>query len=118
MRPPATPELTKARGAFYTPPAIAEFIAAWGVNSNDDVVLEPSCGDATFLIAAAAEKRKFGRDFRVDDLVGVEVHPASATEARARLKSEGIPARVEAKDFFECVPDSKLELVPVFETDG
>src|SRR2546427_639474 len=45
-------ELRKARGAFYTPPRLARYVADWAVRSADDAVLEPSCGEAAFLIAA------------------------------------------------------------------
>jgi hypothetical protein len=31
---PDLPELRKARGAFFTPPAIAEFLAAWAIDRN------------------------------------------------------------------------------------
>lgn len=40
----------KLRGAYYTPPAIADFILRWGIKAgyNGDI-LEPSCGDGVFL---------------------------------------------------------------------
>ncbi len=47
----------KARGAFFTPPEIAEFIVEWAVRSPDDTILEPSCGQAAFLIAAGDRLR-------------------------------------------------------------
>lgn len=40
----------KLRGAYYTPPAIANFILQWGINGRNDLdILEPSCGDGVFL---------------------------------------------------------------------
>jgi adenine-specific DNA-methyltransferase len=40
----------KLRGGFYTPEPIAEFILRWGINgSNENDILEPSCGDGVFL---------------------------------------------------------------------
>ena len=50
--PADTSALRKARGAFFTPADITEFIAAWAVRSPDDRVLEPSAGDAAFLLSA------------------------------------------------------------------
>jgi hypothetical protein len=45
--------LQKARGAFFTPPAIAEFLSRWAVRAPDARVLDPTCGEAVFLLAAA-----------------------------------------------------------------
>lgn len=40
----------KLKGAYYTPPAIADFILRWGINGgNNAEILEPSCGDGVFL---------------------------------------------------------------------
>ena len=39
----------KLRGGYYTPPAIANFIVKWAVRSSSDSILEPSCGDGSFL---------------------------------------------------------------------
>jgi len=46
-------DLRKARGAFFTPEPLAAFIAGWALRDPDDSVLEPSCGEAVFLRAAA-----------------------------------------------------------------
>lgn len=45
-------DLRKARGAFFTPPAIASFIVDWAVREPTDRVLEPSAGEAEFLVHA------------------------------------------------------------------
>lgn len=42
-------ELRKARGAFFTPPSAARFIADWAVTSVGEAVLELSCGQAVFV---------------------------------------------------------------------
>lgn len=52
--------LRKARGAFFTPPSIAAFVADWAVRSPDDVVLELSAGDAEFLIHAVSGLKRLG----------------------------------------------------------
>jgi len=43
----------KLRGGYYTPPAIARFLAEWVVQCPTDTVLEPSCGDGELVTAAA-----------------------------------------------------------------
>ena len=52
--------LRKARGAFFTPAPIAEFITAWAIRSAADRVLDPSCGDAAFLVPAIERLRSLG----------------------------------------------------------
>ena len=43
----------KLRGAFFTPQLVAQFVVDWAVRSANDRVLEPSCGEAAFLVEAA-----------------------------------------------------------------
>jgi tRNA1(Val) A37 N6-methylase TrmN6 len=101
----------KARGAFYTPSAIAEFLANWAIHSRTDRVLEPSCGDASFLMAAAKERGKLHDGGRAGKLVGVELHSASAEAAAQKLQSADISAEIVAKDFFDCSPDDLFDVV-------
>jgi len=42
----------KARGAFFTPAPVARYITDWAIRAVDDQMLEPSCGEAAFLLAA------------------------------------------------------------------
>ena len=48
----------KARGAFFTPAEISRYLAQWAIQSANDVVLEPSCGEASFLLAAGERLRQ------------------------------------------------------------
>ena len=74
----------KGRGAFFTPQPLAQFLADWAIRSPNDLVLEPSCGEAVFLEAA-------GR--RIDiispvnvratcHLRGIEIHSPSGESRR------------------------------------
>lgn len=94
-----TPSLRKARGAFFTPPDICRFIVEWAVRSPADRVLEPSCGEAAFLLAAGDHIRSQGWT-RESGLHGVELHDASARQARRLLRSAGIKASILCSDFF------------------
>ncbi|MFN0157578.1 MAG: N-6 DNA methylase [Bacteroidota bacterium] len=50
----------KLRGGFYTPEPIAEFILRWGINGNDNFdILEPSCGEGTFLKQLKQHRMKY-----------------------------------------------------------
>jgi adenine-specific DNA methylase len=82
----ASPE--KQRGAYYTPRAVAEFLARWAVREATDRVLEPSAGDGVFARALA------GWAASVD---AVELCPEEA----AKTAALGLPGvRVVAEDVF------------------
>ena len=97
-----TTELRKARGAFFTPPEIAHYLVGWAVRSPEDRVLEPSCGEASFLLAAAERLKSVGTNPLClgDQLHGVEIHEASARNAESLLQDVGCDARVSVTDFF------------------
>lgn len=84
------PELRKARGAFFTPPAIADFLAWWAVSNGPKAkVLDPTCGEAVFLLAAARQLRKSGAlptDLH-QQVFGVDVHEGSLDEAMRLLEA-------------------------------
>ena len=108
-----TSELRKARGAFFTPPEIAHYLVRWAVRSPRDRVLEPSCGEASFLLAAADRLLVIGAHpprWR-DQLHGIEIHPASARNAVTRLRDAGFDASVVAADFFDHEPPTSYEAV-------
>jgi adenine-specific DNA methylase len=99
-----TPEVRKARGAFFTPEAIARFITEWAVRDADEVVLEPSCGDAEFLVQAVERLSQLRQTEPTLDLApevhGVEIHAASAEEARRRVVAAGGSPQITVSDFF------------------
>ena len=112
---PDTPSLRKERGAFFTPPEISSFLVEWAVRTRSDRVLEPSCGEASFLVPAAerlislGRKRAGHRD--PSQLSGVEVHEPSARTARKRLRDAGFPGRVRVRDFFDVEPQPTFDAV-------
>lgn len=103
-----TAALRKARGAFFTPEPVARYITDWAVRSRADRVLEPSCGEASFLLAAvdrlAVLRRPGHGDVRLGTLDGVELHQASAEAARALLCQAGVDAHIQVGDFFCAEP--------------
>lgn len=105
-----TAEDRKARGAFFTPPEICSFLATWAIRSPTDRVMEPSCGDAAFLRAAAARLRALGAPVANTGLLpfnqvhGVELHEASARHAATVVTQAGIPGTILAGDFFDLDP--------------
>jgi adenine-specific DNA methylase len=107
-----TPDARKARGAFFTPDEITAFIAEWAITSDDDRVLEPSAGDAAFLVAAIERLRKLSSDPDVvPEVDGVEIHEYSARVGRERVRDAGGKAHVRVRDFFDVVPSPTYAVV-------
>nr|WP_238941337.1 N-6 DNA methylase [Jannaschia sp. Os4] len=101
----------KARGAFFTPPAIAQYLADWAIRSESDHVLEPSCGEAVFLSAAARRLSQVGSEGGACRLHGVELHEASAATARTILEDAGEAADIHVGDFFEHEPERVFDVI-------
>lgn len=99
-------EKRKARGAFFTPPEIARYLCDWAVRERTDTVFEPSCGEASFLLAAGERLRALGANPPLwgEQLQGVEIFDTSARNAEILLQGAGFDARVSVGDFFEHEP--------------
>lgn len=106
------PELRKQRGAFFTPADIADFLAEWATGGRPDArVMDPTCGEAVFLLAAARRLAANGADPGATGrlLHGVDLHDASLEESRRLLRAEGFDASLVVGDFFEQRPPSQLD---------
>ena len=97
----------KSRGAFFTPQPIADFLAGWAINRDARArVLDPTCGEAVFLQAAGGLLRQLGAEAATlpNQLVGVDVHPGTLSNAGRALRAERLEARFLAHDFFALAP--------------
>ena len=75
-------------------------------------MLEPSCGEAAFLLQAARRLRQLGATGGLSDqLHGAELHGASAEAARAALRAAGEAARIEVGDFLALEPSATYAAV-------
>jgi adenine-specific DNA methylase len=103
----------KARGAFFTPPELCDYVVDWAVRDRRDAILEPSCGDAAFLLPAGARLRALnnGQPYHVDQLCGLELHEQSASSARSRLASLDLSAQIDVGDFFSVDPTPRFDAV-------
>lgn len=107
----------KARGAFFTPAEICASVVEWAIRSPADRVMEPSCGDAAFLQAAADRLRSLGAPVPLAGLVpfgqvqAVELHRPSAHHAAAVVTRAGIPATIVEGDFFDLDADPRFDAV-------
>jgi len=106
-------EERKARGAFFTPAALCDYVVAWAVRAGDDRVLEPSCGEAAFLLSAGERLRVMGcADTGCGELLrGVEMHAESACIARQMLASRGLHADIQVADFLGLPPEPVFDVV-------
>jgi len=95
----------KLRGGYYTSAELARWLCTWAIRDPAELVLEPSCGDGSFLEAASKRLEELGAHgpSRANQLRGVEIIPDEADKARARLR-DGLGYRatdvVENSDFF------------------
>jgi adenine-specific DNA-methyltransferase len=106
-------EARKARGAFFTPAELCGYLADWAITAPGAAVLEPSCGEAAFLVAAARRLAELGAGAG-GRLHGVDVHAASVEGARAALAAELGPAAAHRADF-RVADFFTLEPEPVYD---
>lgn len=108
-----TQVLRKSRGAFFTPSEMSDFIAGWAIRSSGDAVLEPSCGEAAFLISSGHQLARHGagREQIIAQLAGVEIHEQSAKAALERLESAGYGAHIDIHNFFDFKPGPRFDAV-------
>lgn len=73
----------KLRGGYYTPKAIAKYITEWAIRSSSDTILEPSCGDGSFLEAICNRLGDLGCPVAAmsSQTLGVELDPVEAEKA-------------------------------------
>ena len=86
----------KLRGGYYTPDTLAAFLTDWAIRTPEDRVLEPSCGDGSFLRAITARLRALGCGTAeiYQHVLGIELDQAEAA------KAEVWGPRVLCGDFF------------------
>ena len=104
-------EARKGRGAFFTPPVIANFLAAWAIARNRDArVLDPTCGDGAFLVAAGRTLLGLGAQTAALDaqVVGFDIHPPSLRRADNMLSDASLDATLRTGDFFRQTPPDEL----------
>jgi adenine-specific DNA-methyltransferase len=101
----------KARGAFFTPPEISKFLVNWALRSSSDTVLEPSCGDAAFLLPAAERLVKLGSHLPAEQVHGLDIHQPSVSSARKLIAERGLSATLECCDFFDYEAERTFDAV-------
>jgi len=86
----------KLRGGYYTPRSLADKISSWIIREKSDFVLEPSCGDGSFIRPITEKLSSLGcsKDETCKQVLGVELAPKEAKKAAS------FGATIENQDFF------------------
>ncbi len=92
---------------------MCHFLAQWAIRSTDDSVLEPSCGEAAFLMASGERLAALGSTPQqvAHGLHGVEMHAGSALAAGALLRDAGWASEIRTADFFDCPAEPTYDAV-------
>lgn len=103
-------DFDKLRGGYYTPSLIAEFICSWAIQNDNDLVLEPSCGDGNFIEAAIERFNELGvnGDNLNGRIKGIELIPEEAQKAVKRAANFGLNGdAIINNDFFSFISNQK-----------
>lgn len=89
-------DYTKLRGGYYTPEVISKFISKWAIRTQHDCIMEPSCGDGSFVKSIVETLLDIGteKDSIKKKVYGIEL---DANEAK---KAEISGASIINSDFF------------------
>lgn len=82
----------KLRGGFYTPRNLAEYLVNWGIRGNTRTILEPSCGDGNFVVAALTRLKEQSNPKNSVHIVAVELEKEEIDKAKSRAKNEKLEA--------------------------
>lgn len=105
-------EARKARGAFFTPPSIATYLAEWAVEDDPSAtVLDPTCGEAVFLEATGRRLRTLGASSEQirRQVIGVDLHADSVAASESLLDEQGLGGSFFIDDFFALSPPDRLD---------
>lgn len=85
------PTQQKLRGGYYTPQPIANFLVRWAIQSPNDRVLEPSCGDGVLVEAAIQALLECGADRQtaIHLVQGIELEQTERRKTLERIQALG-----------------------------
>ena len=105
-------EIQKLRGGYYTPKAIACFLAKWAISKGNEKILEPSCGDGNIVGEAILRFKELGIDKQGNkgSITGIELIKEEALKANVRATELGYDsATIVNSDFFHFLNLNKNE---------
>jgi adenine-specific DNA-methyltransferase len=103
--PPGDSGERRRRGAFYTPPGLAEALVGWAVRRTTHSVFDPGYGGGELLACSVERLRALRRREPARCVYGVEVEVQAARAGRERLGGLGVPeGHLLTRDFFGTAP--------------
>lgn len=100
----------KLRGGYYTPQIISDFLCKWSINPETNSVLEPSCGDGSFIESAINRYKELNIDVcQIEKrITGVELIEEEAVKAKERTEFLGLEkSPIINSDFFHFIEKNK-----------
>lgn len=100
----------KLRGGYYTPQVIADFLCKWSINPETKSVLEPSCGDGSFIESAINRFKDLNVDAnQIEERIkGIELIDEEALKAEERTKLLGLKkSPIINSDFFHFINENQ-----------
>ena len=91
------PTSQKIRGGYYTPRILADYLCRWAIRSRSDRMIEPSCGDGSFVSAAAPLLGEKGL------ITAVEIVPREIEKAKKAVNGSRVPTEWKCGSFFDVV---------------
>ncbi|MCK4223921.1 MAG: SAM-dependent DNA methyltransferase [candidate division Zixibacteria bacterium] len=109
-----------ALGQYFTREELVDLINAFCVRSEDDKILDPTCGTGTFLIRAYDRKKILGEKKHknlISHLWGIDIARFPAELATINLYRQDLNdyanfPRIDSRDFFEVKPNQVFEFPP------
>lgn len=92
----------KLRGGYYTPLELAQYLVKWGIRSDTERILEPSCGDGNFILAILQHLSDMSSSS--PSITAIELIPDELSKAKNRAKQfgqNGTSIEWLRQDFFE-----------------
>ncbi|MEU6861183.1 N-6 DNA methylase [Glycomyces sp. NPDC046736] len=108
----------KRHGQHYTPTELAQFLATQSIahlpdHDGEFVIVDPACGDAELLLAAAEALRAGGKVNAIR-LIGYDIDAEAVEIARERLGAAGLEADLIHGDFLiaqRTMPSHSVDLI-------
>lgn len=92
----------KLRGGYYTPLELAQYLVRWGIREDTRRILEPSCGDGSFILAILQHLADMPAHSPA--ITAVELIPDELNKAKVKVEhfnKNGAAIKWICQDFFE-----------------
>lgn len=93
------PTAQKIRGGYYTPQPLADYMCRWAIRNPSDSVIEPSCGDGSFVSGAASLLSERGH------ITAVELVPEEIEKAKSSINGSQVKKDWKCGSFFGIAQD-------------